>query len=129
MILTGLLHVKLDVADLQRSLDFYIGVLGFREIARYVIVDSHTIVHVSPTGEPPALELWSEPPRGTLRNDRLHMAWSTMDVHATVEALRRRGVVIEREPFTIGHERLAFVRDPDGYLLELSEQPSGRVTP
>lgn len=121
--LTGFLHVKLDVSDLQRSLAFYIGVLGFTEIVRYDVPGSHTIVQVSPTGRPPGIELWAEAPFRAPGNDRLHVAWATRDVSAAVEELRRRGVTIEREPFTIGHEKLAFIRDPDGYLLELSEQP------
>lgn len=119
--IAAFLHVKLDVADLDRSLAFYVGVLGFKEIVRYDVGGSHTIVQVSPTGQPPGIELWHEPPHQGRCDDRLHIAWATPDVAAAVRALEARGVTIERRPFTVGHERLAFVRDPDGYLIELSQ--------
>jgi catechol 2,3-dioxygenase-like lactoylglutathione lyase family enzyme len=114
-------HVKLDVADLDRALAFYVGLLGFKVIARYDVAGSHTIAQVSPNGEPPGIELWHEPPYGPLGDDRLHVAWTTDDVVGMVRTLEAKGVTIERQPFTIGHETLAFVRDPDGYLIELNQ--------
>jgi catechol 2,3-dioxygenase-like lactoylglutathione lyase family enzyme len=119
--LRAFLHVKLDVEDLERSLEFYCGRLGLRQIVRYDRDDGIVIVQLSPTGEPPGVELWYEAPGTALHNDRLHIAFAVEGVSEVVEALRRHGVPIEREPFRIGHERIAFIRDPDGYLIELNE--------
>lgn len=115
------LHVKIDVADLERSLRFYCGALGWRQIVRYDRDDGVVIVQVSPTGEPPGIELWHEPPHAGFQSDRLHVAVSTADLCATVDRLVRQGVAVERPPFRIGHELIAFIRDPDGYLIELNE--------
>jgi lactoylglutathione lyase len=113
--------VKLDVEDLERSLEFYCGRLGLRQIVRYDRDDGIVIVQLSPTGTTPGIELWYEAPGTALRNDRLHIAFAVDGVLEVVEALRSHGVLIEREPFRIGHERIAFIRDPDGYLIELNE--------
>jgi catechol 2,3-dioxygenase-like lactoylglutathione lyase family enzyme len=114
-------HVKLDVEDLGRSLDFYCGLLGLKQIVRYDRDDGVSIVQLSTTGQPPGVELWHEPPWAGLRNERLHFAFAVTGLASLVEDLRTRGVVVEIEPFTIGHEKIAFLRDPDGYLIELNE--------
>jgi catechol 2,3-dioxygenase-like lactoylglutathione lyase family enzyme len=117
----GFHHLKLDVADLSRSLDFYCGKLTFKQIVRFDRQDGVTIVQVSPTGDPPGIELWHEPRYGCYNSDRLHFCFSTDDLEGLVARLKRLGVHVERVPFRIGHEYIAFVRDPDGYLIELNQ--------
>jgi lactoylglutathione lyase len=119
------LHVKIDVADLERSLRFYLDTLGWRQIVRYDRNDGVMIVQVSPTGQPPGIELWYEPPHSGFHLDRLHFALSTSDLVATIERLAEQGVQIERPPFRIGHELIAFIRDPDGYLIEFNQVTAG----
>lgn len=124
MPLKAFLHVKLDVQDLERSLDFYCGKLRLRQIVRYDLPGGGVIVQVSPTGQPPGIELWYERPFKGFDNDRLHVAFEVEDVEAEVRELRGRGVRVEQEPFRKGHEVIAFLRDPDGYLIELNEDTS-----
>lgn len=115
------LHVKLVVENLDRALEFYLGTLGFRTIVRYDLDDGGVIVQVSPTGRPPGLELWCEPGVEPILDDRLHVALGVTDLLGTVQQLRSKGVALEQEPFRKGHELIAFLRDPDGYLVELNE--------
>ncbi|WJS05559.1 VOC family protein [Roseibium aggregatum] len=115
------LHVKLDVADIDRSVAFYCDLLGFEQVVRYDRNDGVTIVQVAAAGSPVGIELWREGDHVGLANDRLHVALEATDLVATVEQLRVTGVTIEREVFWIGHEQIAFIRDPDGYLIELNE--------
>jgi lactoylglutathione lyase len=46
------------------------------------------------------------------------------DLDATLAALAERGIEPERPPYTVreGGSRLCFVRDPDGYRVELIER-------
>ncbi len=124
MPLKAFLHVKIDVEDLERSLDYYCNKLQFKQIVRYELANDGVIVQVSPTGQPPGIELWYERPFKGFDNDRLHMAFEVGDVAETVRELKQRGVVIEQQPFRKGHEMIAFLRDPDGYLIELNEDTS-----
>jgi lactoylglutathione lyase len=121
MTLKAFLHVKIDVQDLERSLDFYCNKLQLKQIVRYDLPNDAVIVQVSPTGEPPGLELWYERPFKGFNNDRLHVAFEVEDIEAQVRELTLVGVHIEQMPFQKGHELIAFLRDPDGYLIELNE--------
>ena len=53
-----------------------------------------------------------------------HIAIAVDDVYATCERIRAAGGVISREPGPMKHGStiLAFVKDPDGYAIELLNQ-------
>ena len=59
-----------------------------------------------------------------------HIAITTDDLDGTLERLAEQGIEPERPPYTIrdGGNRLCFVRDPDGYRIEIIERgdPDGR---
>jgi len=52
-----------------------------------------------------------------------HIAITTDDIDATLARLAEQGIEPEKSPYTIreGGNRLAFVKDPDGYRIELLE--------
>ena len=56
-----------------------------------------------------------------------HVAVGVDDLDETLERLKREGIEPEREPYRVreGGSRLCFVRDPDGYRIELIDR-SGR---
>lgn len=114
-------HLKIDVGDLGRSLEFYCTLLGLSQIVRYDRDDGITIVQVGPDGQAPGLELWYEPPHRAYASERVHFAFEVDDLAAAVARLDAFGWPLAREPFRMGDERLAFVQDPDGYLIELYE--------
>ncbi|HEV7773409.1 MAG TPA: VOC family protein, partial [Conexibacter sp.] len=45
----------------------------------------------------------------------------------TLARLAEQGIEPEKPPYTVrdGGSRIAFVRDPDGYRVELIERPAG----
>jgi lactoylglutathione lyase len=53
-----------------------------------------------------------------------HAAIGVDDLAATLAALAERGIEPEKPPYTVrdGGSRLCFVRDPDGYRIELIER-------
>lgn len=122
-LLKGLHHVKLNVRDMERSLDFYRNKLDFLEMARYPI-ETGLIVQLSHNGHPPGIELWYEEPALAVENKELHIAFEVSDVESYVSVIRDKGVRITREPFRIGHELIAFIEDPDGYQIELNQDTS-----
>jgi lactoylglutathione lyase len=55
-----------------------------------------------------------------------HIAITADDLDATLERLKGQGIEPEKPPYTVreGGSRLCFVRDPDGYRIELIERPT-----
>jgi lactoylglutathione lyase len=60
-----------------------------------------------------------------LGNGYGHIAITTPDLDDTLSELGRQGIEPEKPPYTVreGGNRLCFVRDPDGYRIELIEHP------
>src|SRR5215218_6317166 len=56
-----------------------------------------------------------------------HVALAVDDLDDTLEQLKGQGIEPEREPYRVreGGSRICFVRDPDGYRIELIDR-SGR---
>ncbi len=50
-----------------------------------------------------------------------HIALETADIHATAKVLKKGGAVFTREPGPMKHgtTEIAFLKDPDGYTIEL----------
>ena len=56
-----------------------------------------------------------------------HIAITASDLDGTLEQLAGLGITPEKAPYTVrdGGSRLCFVRDPDGYRIELIERDPG----
>ena len=52
-----------------------------------------------------------------------HIALTVPDLDATLQELSGKGIEPEKPPYTVreGGNRICFVRDPDGYRVELIE--------
>jgi lactoylglutathione lyase len=123
-----LLHTCYRIGDIDRSVAFY-EALGFEEVRRMPIRDEAINVFMGLPGDGPRLELTYnhgvdsyEP--GTGYN---HIAITADDLDATLERLAGQGIQPEKPPYRVreGGSRLAFVRDPDGYRIELIETGGG----
>jgi lactoylglutathione lyase len=53
-----------------------------------------------------------------------HIAIAVDDLDETLQRLKEQGIEAEREPYRVreGGSRLCFVRDPDGYRIELIDR-------
>jgi lactoylglutathione lyase len=120
-----LLHTCYRIGDIDRSVAFY-EALGFEEIRRLPIRDEAINVFMGLPGDGARLELTynfgvDSYDLGTGYN---HIAISADDLDATLARLAERGIEPEKPPYTVreGGSRLCFVRDPDGYRIELIEK-------
>jgi lactoylglutathione lyase len=118
------LHTCYRIGDIDRSVAFY-EKLGFQEVARMPIRDEAINVFMGLPGEDPRLELTynhgvDSYELGTGYN---HIAVAVDDLDGTLEGLATEGIEPEKPPYTVreGGSRLCFVRDPDGYRIELIE--------
>jgi lactoylglutathione lyase len=123
------LHTMIRVGDLERSVDFYCGVLGFSELRRSEYPDGKfTLVFLRAPGDAddgPSLELtynWGVE-RYTLGDGYGHMAFQVDSVEAVGARLAAAGLGFSWGPGKTpdGRKIMAFVEDPDGYKIELLE--------
>ncbi len=128
-----MLHTMLRVGDLGRSMQFYTEVLGMTLLRRADYSEGRFTLAYLGYGEErdtAVLELthnW-DTSRYELGNAYGDIAIGVADVYAACEAVRGRGGMIVRAagPMKGGTAVLAFVEDPDGYKIELLEDPARR---
>jgi len=120
-----LIHTCYRIGDIDRSVAFY-EALGFEEVGRMPIRDEAINVFMGLPGDGARLELTynhgvDSYELGTGYN---HIAVTVEDIDARLEELARQGIEPEKPPYTVreGGSRLCFVRDPDGYRIELIEK-------
>ena len=125
--MSELIHTCYRITDIDRSVAFY-EALGFEEVGRIPIRDEATNVfmNIPGDGDMPRLELTynhgvDSYELGTAYG---HIAITADDLDATLEHLAGQGIEPEKPPYTVreGGSRLCFVRDPDGYRIELIEK-------
>lgn len=121
-----ILHTMVRTCDLDRSIDFYTKVLGMRLLRRSDYPEGKFTLAFLGYGderEHAALELtynWGVD-HYDLGTGYGHIAIEVDDVYAACDEIRQRGgkVVREAGPMNAGTTIIAFVRDPDGYMIEL----------
>ena len=121
-----LLHTMLRVGDLQKSIDFYTSVLEMKllrqsenEAYKYTLA----FLGYGEETQTTVLELthnWDTCDYD-LGNAYGHIAIETDDIYATCEKIKAMGGEITRDagPVKGGTTVIAFVKDPDGYMIEL----------
>lgn len=123
------LHTMLRVGDLERSVGFYTGLLGMRELRRTEVpAGKYTLVFLGYGDEAhnTVLELtynWGVD-KYDIGSAFGHLALGVPDIYATCERLRAAGAKVTREPGPVqfGTTVIAFIEDPDGYKIELIER-------
>ncbi|MDA1098708.1 MAG: lactoylglutathione lyase [Proteobacteria bacterium] len=125
-----LLHTMLRVKDLDKSLDFYTRLLGMNLLRKtdfpggkftlafvgYGDEENNTVIELTHN--------WDQAEPYNLGDGYGHIAIAAADVHAVCEALEKEGAEIPRPagPMKHGTRIIAFVKDPDGYMIELVER-------
>jgi lactoylglutathione lyase len=127
--MTRYLHTMYRITDPDRSRVFY-EALGFEfrrdlDIVRDGELEATNYFFGVP-GQDEELELTFNHDGRTyeLGTGYGHIAIGVDDLNATLARLGEQGTEPEREPYTVreGGSRLTFVRDPDGYRIELIER-------
>ena len=152
----GIWHFSFTVSDLDRSLEFYVGLLGLDLVHRQVQDNAYTrrlvghpearleIAQLAVPGQPRGisthdLELvayaWPEGERGRTEPwnpGASHMAFIVEDVNARYAQLVAQGVefVSPPNPITAGVNAggaTCYFRDPDAIVLEILQPPPHRL--
>ena len=122
-----LIHTCYRIGSIDRSVAFY-ETLGFEELRRMDIRDEAINVFMGLPGDGARLELTynhgvESYDLGTGYN---HIAITVDDMDGKLAQLAEAGIEPEKPPYRIreGGSRICFVRDPDGYRIELIEKSS-----
>jgi lactoylglutathione lyase len=121
-----LIHTCYRITDPERSISFY-EALGFEKRRELPIRDEAVNYFLGiPGRNGPELELThnfgvDSYELGTAYG---HIAVTVDDIEAAVAALAEKGIEPEKPPYRVreGGSLIAFVRDPDGYRVELIER-------
>ena len=120
-----LAHTCYRITDIDRSVAFYTA-LGFEELRRMPIREEAINVFMGLPGDGPRLELTYNfgVDSYELGTGYGHIAVTLDGLDETLARLAEQGIAPERPPYTVrdGGSRLCFVRDPDGYRIELIER-------
>jgi lactoylglutathione lyase len=123
--IVGIGHVAIRVKDVTRTLDFYVGKLGFEEMLRldrdgrlwllYLRVTDDQYLEVFPEGV-------GESASGKEAVGFNHLCLQVSDIEAAVAELKAVGVPLTAE-LKLGADgnRQAWIEDPDGHRIELME--------
>jgi catechol 2,3-dioxygenase-like lactoylglutathione lyase family enzyme len=123
----------ITVADVDRSARFYETVFGARILSRgnssgapgYIqIANAWLIVYFGggPTPDKPTVTLGVPGDPDTVSS---FMNIRVADIHACYELWRNRGAEFITEPMDKVGETCCYMRDPDGYLIEVGQSKPG----
>ncbi|PJC85368.1 lactoylglutathione lyase [Vibrio sp. HA2012] len=120
------LHTMLRVGDLDKSITFYTDVMGMKLLRKNEnTAYEYTLAFVGfgDESEGAVIELtynWgtTEYEMGTAFG---HIAIGVDDIYSTCDTIKAAGGNVTREPGPVkgGTTEIAFVKDPDGYMIEL----------
>ncbi|MEO7760413.1 MAG: lactoylglutathione lyase [Casimicrobiaceae bacterium] len=123
-----ILHTMLRVGDLQRSIDFYTGLLGMKVLRttdRPEQKYSLAFVGYGDESSGAVLELTYNygVDKYETGNAFGHIAIQVPDAYKSCAAIREKGGKVTRDagPVKGGTTVIAFAEDPDGYKIELIE--------
>lgn len=123
-------HIELLTVALERTITFYVGVLGFRERERIRIPETHSgpleLVYLELGGTTVEVMHYPEAKPIPPRSAELHQGWQCLalevdDMDSTLNILAEKGVLAAWGPVKRQDYARAEIRDPDGNPIELRQ--------
>ena len=124
-------HVSIRTGNMERSIKFYESHFGMKLASRRPIPQNNAeIAFLESEGTGFRLELTRFAAQRKFEQaayeDRLfdHLAFTVTGIDEMVARMKSGGVTVTDEPFNLGPggNRIAFIEDPDGTLIELIEK-------
>ena len=118
------LHTRFRVHDMDRSINFYNGILGMEIVERKKSPRGSQLVFLRFPGTNCDLELCSFPDSGNIEvpEDLVHLAFQVEDLEWCMTKLEEEGVPITEDPIEAENgTRFIFTEDPDKYEIELMQ--------
>jgi lactoylglutathione lyase len=120
-----LLHTRLRVNDLERSVRFYQDARGLTVARRSVSPRGAQVAFLATPGSEEEIELCQLPgsPSVQVQPDLMHLAFEVDDLAAFAVELTRKGYPLSDGPTLTGSgSTIAFIDAPEGYEVELIQR-------
>ena len=108
-------YATIIVDDMDKSIKFYIEVLGFKIDSQHKPIPGAIITLLKGDGDA-MIELIKNP---TDKPGLFSVGMDVEDIHATVKELKSKGAKVTMEPIPITVGTLAFIEDPNGVKIAL----------
>lgn len=125
-----LLHTRMRVSDMDRTIAFYTEVLGLEVLERKTSPRGSHLAFLRVPNSEELIELCSFPASGPVhvQEDLVHLAFQVENLDDTIASLQKKGIRVTDGPTTTSSgSRFIFIDAPDGYEVELIERPAGAV--
>lgn len=122
-----LLHTRMRVNDIERTVRFYQEALGLTVSRRHTSPRGAQLVFLATPASDEEIELCQMPagqsPAVQVQPDLMHLAFEVDDLAAFEAELKRKGYALSDGPTkTSSGSVIAFIDAPEGYEIELIEK-------
>lgn len=122
---TKLLHTRMRVNDLERTVKFYEDALGLQVSRRHTSPRGAQLVFLRTPGSDEEIELCQLPNSQPVQvqPDLMHLAFAVDDLAAFAAQLQKKGYKLSDGPTQTGSGSIiAFIDAPEGYEVELIQK-------
>jgi lactoylglutathione lyase len=119
-----LLHTRMRVNDLERTVSFYEQALGLLVARRHTSPRGAQLAFLKTPNSEEEIEICQLPnsPSVQVQNDLMHIAFAVDNMDAFVVELKRKGFALSDGPSKSSSGTvIAFIDAPEGYEVELIE--------
>ncbi len=121
-----LLHTRMRVNDIERSVRFYEAALGLKISRRHTSPRGAQLVFLQTPNSDEEIELCQMPPGApsvAVQSDLMHLAFEVDNLEAFAAELKRNGFTLSDGPTkTSSGSLIAFIDAPEGYEVELIQR-------
>lgn len=118
-----LLHTRMRVNDLERTVKFYQDALGLKIARRHTSPRGAQLVFLQTPNSDEEIELCQMPPGAPsvqVQPDLMHLAFEVDDLEAFAAEAKKKGYPLSDGPTSTGSgSMIGFIDAPEGYEVEL----------
>jgi len=126
MTVTKLLHTRMRLNDLERSVKFYEQALGLKVTRRHTSPRGAQLAFIATPNSAEEIELCQMPPGAEpvkVQPDLMHLAFEVEDLEKFAAELKQKGFALSDGPTKTGSGSvIAFIDAPEGYEIELIQR-------
>ncbi len=126
MAVKKLLHTRMRLNDLERSVKFYEQALGLKVSRRHTSPRGAQLAFIATPNSEEEIELCQMPPGAEpvkVQPDLMHLAFEVDNLEQFAAELRQKGFALSDGPTQTGSGSvIAFIDAPEGYEIELIQR-------